>query len=433
MRLSRIMHININMLHCIRNIRASKTLGWHLEEIHVTWAHLEKKRTRLRLYTSYFEEIVHTGRGDGVADFKRRRQDFQIDSVMDLTTASGHVYELPEGNNVVPLRSDTIRLVQNGCSFHGLRSEDPNQHLKDFLKLVDSLDLDVANRERTRLRLFQFSLRAQASNWLERLPAGSISTWEDLTNSSSHSYDNESGTTPSGSRPKPLKAISLPQDVLSTFDCRLIELENQVQRLMEAHLAPKQLVQVNKITSSCEICSAPHDAQYFMKHPEQAFVNYVSSHNNKVRVFSEKLDDTSTRDTAGDIMAYVNAASTDQIKKEELRSKGIKSPYKLLSLKYLSQTSLEEQNRIPSSPKRVHFIKYVIILRKEDEVREKENVNSNATQYNDHEMTAKAKENVEEESKDEFEEEIEEEEEEEEEDVEYFDTFPCLEELRYHE
>ncbi|GJY98441.1 retrovirus-related pol polyprotein from transposon TNT 1-94, partial [Tanacetum coccineum] len=34
--------------------------------------------------------------------------------------------ELPVGNNVVPLRSDTIRLVQNGCSFHGLRSEDPN-------------------------------------------------------------------------------------------------------------------------------------------------------------------------------------------------------------------------------------------------------------------------------------------------------------------
>ncbi|GKF68587.1 hypothetical protein Tco_0198266, partial [Tanacetum coccineum] len=89
--------------------------------------------------------------------------------------------EIPEGNNVVPLRSDTIRLVQNGCSFHGLRSEDPNQHLNDFLKLVDSLDLDGENRERTRLRLFQFSLRDQASNWLERLPAGSISTWEDLT------------------------------------------------------------------------------------------------------------------------------------------------------------------------------------------------------------------------------------------------------------
>ncbi|GJS10275.1 zinc finger, CCHC-type containing protein [Tanacetum coccineum] len=89
--------------------------------------------------------------------------------------------ELPVGNNVVHLRSDTIRLVQNGCSFHGLQSEDPNQHLKDFLKLVESLDLDGQNRERTRLCLFQFSLRDQASNWLERLPAGSITTWEDLT------------------------------------------------------------------------------------------------------------------------------------------------------------------------------------------------------------------------------------------------------------
>ncbi|GKA12593.1 zinc finger, CCHC-type containing protein [Tanacetum coccineum] len=89
--------------------------------------------------------------------------------------------ELPEGNNVVPLRSNTIRLVQNGCSFHGLRSEDPNQHLKDFLKLVNSLDLEVANRERTRLRLFQFSLHDKASNWLECLPTGSISTWEDFT------------------------------------------------------------------------------------------------------------------------------------------------------------------------------------------------------------------------------------------------------------
>ncbi|GJW51070.1 zinc finger, CCHC-type containing protein [Tanacetum coccineum] len=89
--------------------------------------------------------------------------------------------ELLDGNNVVPLRSDTIRLVQNGCSLHGLRSEDPNQHLKDFLKLVDLLDLDVANKERTRLRLFQFSHRDQASNWLERLLEGSIFTWEDLT------------------------------------------------------------------------------------------------------------------------------------------------------------------------------------------------------------------------------------------------------------
>ncbi|GKC93896.1 hypothetical protein Tco_1159338, partial [Tanacetum coccineum] len=59
-------------------------------------------------------------------------------------------------------------------------------------------------------------------------------------------------------------------------DYRLIELENQVQRLMEAHLSPKQPIQVNKITSSCEICSGSHDTQYCMENPEQAFVNYAS-------------------------------------------------------------------------------------------------------------------------------------------------------------
>nr|GEV32182.1 zinc finger, CCHC-type [Tanacetum cinerariifolium] len=55
-------------------------------------------------------------------------------------THEGYVntIELPIGNNVIPLLSDTSRLVQNGCSFHRLRSEDPNQHLKDFLKLQQS-------------------------------------------------------------------------------------------------------------------------------------------------------------------------------------------------------------------------------------------------------------------------------------------------------
>ncbi|GJT64692.1 hypothetical protein Tco_1016172 [Tanacetum coccineum] len=77
--------------------------------------------------------------------------------------------ELPVGNNVVPLRSDTIRLVQNECSFHGLRSEDPNQHLKDFLKLVDSLDLDGENRERTRLRSGSRFDMAYPRDWIRRI------------------------------------------------------------------------------------------------------------------------------------------------------------------------------------------------------------------------------------------------------------------------
>ncbi|GJU52271.1 MAK10-like protein [Tanacetum coccineum] len=220
--------------------------------------------------------------------------------------------ELPVGNNMVALRSDTIRLGKNATAF------------------------------------ISIPLRDQASNWLERLPVGSITTWEDLTTrfltqffppgrtaklrndilmfqqrhgeslleawthfkdllqkAPHHGidlwlqvqifydhvnpvtrrtidqsaggklhdrnakeswalledlalYDNVSWNDPKDFS-KPVKAISLPQDVTSTSNRRLIELENQVQRLMEAYLAPTQPTQVNKITTSCEICSGPHD------------------------------------------------------------------------------------------------------------------------------------------------------------------------------
>ncbi|GJR10428.1 hypothetical protein Tco_0793080 [Tanacetum coccineum] len=76
---------------------------------------------------------------------------------------------------------------------------------------------------------------------------------EDLT-----LYINDSWNDPKGFA-KAGKAIALPQDVPSTSDRRLIELENQVQRLMETHLALTQPTQVNKITTPCEICSGPHD------------------------------------------------------------------------------------------------------------------------------------------------------------------------------
>ncbi|GJV31361.1 MAK10-like protein, partial [Tanacetum coccineum] len=221
---------------------------------------------------------------------------------------------------MVPLQSDTIRLVQNRFSFHILWSEYPNQHLKDFLKLVALLDLDGENRERNRLHLFQFSLRYQASNWLERLLAGSITIWEDVTTRflaqffppgrtvklrndilmfqqnqgeslfeawtrfkdllqkfPQHGidlwlqalledlalYDNESWNDPRDFA-KSVKEIALPQDVLSTSNHHLIE-QNQVQRLMEAYLALTQPTQVNKITTLCEIYSGPHDTQYCMK------------------------------------------------------------------------------------------------------------------------------------------------------------------------
>ncbi|GKA92449.1 MAK10-like protein [Tanacetum coccineum] len=191
--------------------------------------------------------------------------------------------ELPVGNNMVPLRPETIRLVQNGCSFHRLRFEDPNQHLKDFLKLVDSLDLDgsittwedLTTRflaqcfppgrtaklyndilmfqqhhgeslsEAWTLQIFYDHVNPVTRRTIDQSAGGKLrdhnaeESWallDDLT-----LYNNESWNDPKDFA-KPVKAIALPQDVPSTYDCRLIELKNQ----------------------------------YCMENPEQAFVDYAS-------------------------------------------------------------------------------------------------------------------------------------------------------------
>nr|GEX05750.1 retrovirus-related Pol polyprotein from transposon TNT 1-94 [Tanacetum cinerariifolium] len=170
-------------------------LGWHLEEIHVTWAHLEKKRMRLQTCTKIHQEVLFSDRVDDIASIKRRHHDLSGDGIwiLAMTSQCRRLKESATG------RLQTLR---------GKAFDEPS--VEDFAKMV--------------------------------------------------------------------KAITLPQDVPSTYDRCLIELENQVQRLMEAHLAPTQPAQMNKITTSCEICSGPQDTQYCMKYPEQAFFEYASSH-----------------------------------------------------------------------------------------------------------------------------------------------------------
>ncbi|GJT93869.1 MAK10-like protein [Tanacetum coccineum] len=241
-------------------------------------------------------------------------------------------------------------------SFRGSES-----NLKDFLKFVDSIDLNVETREKTRLRLFQFSLRDQASNWLERLPAGSISTWEDLTTrfltqffppgrtfklqndilitprrtidqaagGKLHDkndkeswalledlalYDNESWNDPRDFA-KPVNAISMPHDVPSASDRRLIELNNQVQHMMKAHLAQLKPVQVNKIASSFEADFKQYQSEVtnkldtFLKAFNGQMTGLLPSDmvkNPKLNTNPTSLKDSKPFDTLADLGSCVN-------------------------------------------------------------------------------------------------------------------------------
>nr|GEZ10934.1 hypothetical protein [Tanacetum cinerariifolium] len=83
---------------------------------HMTRAHLEKKRTRLQLYTKNHEELcIQRMDHDGIAGIKRRRRDPSSDGVRDLVTVSGQ-------NKIFVAQNaaffDNSLIVQEGSGSH---------------------------------------------------------------------------------------------------------------------------------------------------------------------------------------------------------------------------------------------------------------------------------------------------------------------------
>ncbi|GKD64874.1 hypothetical protein Tco_1306982 [Tanacetum coccineum] len=172
------------------------------------------------------------------------------------------------------------------------------------------------------------------------------------------------------------------------------------------------------------------------------------------KTISKKLNDISTPENAGNSMAPKSIVAISHVKREELRKKGIKSPSKLFSPKYLSPASIKELDNNPSASKRVHFVNSIVILSKDSDTEEdvsstntcrhdlnkmtrgNEEVKKQGREEDEMETDVEVEEVIEEEErKFETDEEIEEilEEEEEDEDDENFNSFPTMKELSRHE
>ncbi|GKD85394.1 DNA-directed DNA polymerase [Tanacetum coccineum] len=74
-----------------------------------------------------------------------------------------------------------IWLIQSVCEFHGLEIENPYDHIRLFLSIVDNIRADGATRDASRLRFFHFTLKGEAKKWLERLSPIHATLWEQLS------------------------------------------------------------------------------------------------------------------------------------------------------------------------------------------------------------------------------------------------------------
>ncbi|CAN6454585.1 unnamed protein product [Victoria cruziana] len=83
-----------------------------------------------------------------------------------------------EGPNHYEIKASTISMLP---SFHGFASEDLYRHLDEFLDVCAMVKISHVDDGALRLRLFPFSLKERAQDWLKSIPLSvSIATWEEL-------------------------------------------------------------------------------------------------------------------------------------------------------------------------------------------------------------------------------------------------------------
>ena len=78
-------------------------------------------------------------------------------------------------------KPNLLNLIQQN-QFSGLASENAGMHLNTFTELFDMMRTKDIDPNAVKLRLFSFSLRGKAKEWLLALPKGTITSWDNCCN-----------------------------------------------------------------------------------------------------------------------------------------------------------------------------------------------------------------------------------------------------------
>ena len=84
---------------------------------------------------------------------------------------------------IVPLTKQLVirpHIVPLLPTFHGMESENPYAHIKEFEDVCNTFQEGGASIDLMRLKLFPFTLKDKAKIWLNSLRLRSICTWTDL-------------------------------------------------------------------------------------------------------------------------------------------------------------------------------------------------------------------------------------------------------------
>ncbi|XP_050909268.1 uncharacterized protein LOC127123046 [Lathyrus oleraceus] len=142
--------------------------------------------------------------------------------------------------------------------FTGKVNEDANKHLQRFLTMSNTLKIDGHTEEAKKLRMFPFTLAEEAEEWLYSLPAGSITSWEEMEKASLNEYFPASVFLRKRCQSKPEGVIDLK---LETNKIRIEDtIATEVEKKLKAmNIGTQQVAQVQPAPT--EICNGPHQTQ----------------------------------------------------------------------------------------------------------------------------------------------------------------------------
>ena len=85
--------------------------------------------------------------------------------------------------SIVPLTEQMVirpYLVQLLPTFHGMESENPYSHMREFEEVCNTFKEETTTVDLMRLKLFPFTLKNKAKIWLNSLRPRSIRNWTEM-------------------------------------------------------------------------------------------------------------------------------------------------------------------------------------------------------------------------------------------------------------
>ena len=112
------------------------------------------------------------GAGNGAAGVENPKRTLMKYAQPSIEETASCIRKPAVHANQFELKPSYVDMIQNSVQFHGLPSEDPNLHIAYFLDICDMFIVNDVLDDAIRLRLFSFSLKDRAREWLNSLPAG---------------------------------------------------------------------------------------------------------------------------------------------------------------------------------------------------------------------------------------------------------------------